>query len=124
LACYGKEVDISGPAVNVWMSRTKWVDSAPEGEEYRVERSGGTSYSTALTAAACALWQSHHGRESLIGIYGRPRLRAAFRLCLRRSADARPGWDTHERGAGALDAGALLDLALPSVDDVDRQVPP
>jgi serine protease len=123
MACYGKKVDVSGPAVNVWMSRTKWVDSAPDGEAYRVERSEGTSYSTALTAAACALWQSFHTREKLIRIYGRPRLHAAFRYCLRRTADRRAGWNTDERGAGALDAGELLDLRLPSVEDVDRQAP-
>jgi serine protease len=126
---YGKEVDISAPAVNVWMSRTNWRDEA---EEYRIERSDGTSYATALTAAACALWQSYHTRQKLIGIYGRPRLHAAFKYCLQRSAYRPPEWDhippplgppPASRGAGELDVESLLDTELPSVEDVDRQVP-
>jgi serine protease len=127
---YGREVDISAPADNVWMSRTHWGDTGAE--QYRVERSHGTSYATALTAAACALWQSYHGRQVLIEKYERPRLHAAFKLCLRRSAHLPADWGNppppvipppDERGAGVLDVEVLLAIPLPSVEDVDGQVP-
>jgi thermitase len=122
LAFYGEEVDISAPAVKVWMSRTKWRDEAPQGEEYQVEQSDGTSYSTALTAAACALWQSAHTRNFLIEKYQRHRLLEAFRYCLKHSADRPDGWETSQRGGGVLNVEKLLDFELPSVGAVDSQL--
>jgi subtilisin family serine protease len=121
-AFYGEKVDITAPAVNVWMSRTVWNDEAPQGEKHQIEQSEGTSYAVALTAAACALWQSHHTRALLIQKYKRHRLLNAFRYCLRRSADNHlGGWPTFERGAGVLDVNELLNVELPDRDTVDRE---
>ena len=119
LAFEGKEVDITAPAVNVWIPRT-FLEEDQMSEGHRVERSGGTSYATALTAAACALWQSHHGREKLIATYNHPKLHTVFKYCLQQSADRPAGWDTGNRGAGILDVEALLALPLPSVELVDK----
>ena len=112
LGFYGKEVDISAPAVNVWIPRTKPGKGSTE--THRVEQSHGTSYATALTAASCALWQSHHGRDRLIDRYGRSKLLTVFKYCLQESAHRPAGWDTTKRGAGVLDVTHLLDLPLPS----------
>ncbi|WP_405523530.1 S8 family serine peptidase [Streptomyces canus] len=108
---YGKEVDISAPAWQVWMPRTVL---APNGELHRVEQSHGTSYATALTAAACALWQSHHGRDNLIATYERHRMLTLFRYCLQQSAHRPAEWKPDWRGAGVLDVAALLDFPLPA----------
>jgi len=81
---------------------------------FEVWNSGdGTSYATAVVAGACALWQAHHGRNFLIGRYGRALLTDAFRHCIKASATVPSGWSTDRRGAGVLDIDALLNLTLP-----------
>jgi len=110
------EVDITAPSVNVWVAR---AERDRRDVRYFVERSSGTSYSTAITAGACALWMSHHGRATLTAKYGLDKLFFAFKHCLQESSDKNhPGWandpDNQNRGAGILDADALLRHPLPS----------
>jgi thermitase len=115
-ALYGEEVDITAPGINVWQPTSATADMLRAGARpFTVARSDGTSYAAALTAAACALWQSAHGRDKLIGIYGRHRLFTAFKYCVTHSPDTPDGWDQSQRGAGVLDVDALLKLPLPSV---------
>ena len=119
-ALYGEEVDITAPGINVWQPTSATVDRLRAGDPpFVVQRSVGTSYAAALTAAACALWQSAHGRDKLIGIYGRHRLFTAFKYCVTHSADTPQGWDQSRRGAGVLDVEALLKLELPGVQLIE-----
>ena len=118
-AFYGEEVDITAPAVKVWVPRSSRDGQV---EQHRIEQSDGTSYATALTAAACALWQSHHGRDTLITHFGRHRMLTLFRYCLQKSADRPAGWDDvlrGKRGAGILDVAKLLTVPLPPLQIVE-----
>lgn len=109
---YGPMVELTTPGWGVIVARSK-----PPPEGFIVDtNSDGTSYSTALTAGACALWQASHGRSWLIKKYGRPFLLDVFRYCLANSVNKPPGWDNLNRGNGILDVKALLDCELPSVE--------
>ena len=116
-AFYGDEVLITAPGVNVWRAHSRREVSSDA--TFHVNRSEGTSYATALTAAACALWQSHHGRAMLIERYGRSRLLTAFKMCLLTSADSDAVLD-EGRGIGVLDADRLLETSLPSRQLVEQ----
>ncbi len=115
---YGPDVDISAPGVH--MFNAKSVLDEDGDELYFTQQGIGTSYATAITAAACALWQAHHGRQNLIDIYGRPLMLHLFRWALKHSAatqtvtGAQAPWDDTKRGFGMLDAKALLTLQLPN----------
>jgi subtilisin family serine protease len=107
--CSGPEIAIAAPGESVWRARA----DAPG--EFDVKRSSGTSYATALTAAAAALWIDRHGgfaalerRFGLIGVAG------AFKEALMGSATVPAGWDTSSLGAGIVNAEALLKRSLPS----------
>ena len=136
---YGEEVDITAPGFNVWVPKSTLnsangaSSSSSSGggdggnvspsstERHVVHRSDGTSYATALTAAACALWQSCHGREFLLRKYkygDRSKLFSAFKACLCLSADVPAGFDTSQRGAGILNVERLLDEKLPDPEDI------
>jgi thermitase len=104
----GPEVDVSAPGESVWRALSE------KGEPYQVERSSGTSYSTAMIAGACALWLAHHGYGELVSRYGRENVASVFREILTREGVRRPSaWDTTRFGAGILDARALLRAPLP-----------
>lgn len=108
---YGSAVDITVPGVDIWRSLS---EKAANGTiSYKVEQSTGSSYSAALVAGACALWQAHHGRMSLIATYGSPLIFDLFRWALFTSCDTRGGtWDTANHGKGVMDVEALLSLPL------------
>jgi serine protease len=108
---YGPWVDITAPGWGVIVAKTK-----KPYYEYHIDKNGeGTSYSTAIVAGACALWQAYHSRESLIKKYGRPLLTDVFRYCLKHSCETPFGWDKQKRGSGILNAEALLKIPLPSI---------
>lgn len=119
---YGPEVDVTAPGWGMIVARTEGI--VPTFANPRPPRNfiidsidnNGTSYSTALTAGACALWQAFHGRQNLIRTFGRPLLTDVFRYCLANSVRKPPGWDNYNRGMGILDAEALLRCPLPSAD--------
>jgi thermitase len=148
---YGEEVDITAPGFNVWVPKSGsrsslsslsgsssvlsgsssssssggGANSAPSStESHVVIRSEGTSYATALTAAACALWQSFHGREFLLRKYkygDGNKLFTAFKACLCCSADVPKGFDTSQRGAGILNVERLLDEKLPDPENLPHE---
>ena len=68
----------------------------------------GTSYATAITAGACALWQAYHGREWLLdpANCGPELIFKLFKEILKRSTHKPPGWDSTKRGVGVLDVEA------------------
>lgn len=122
-AFYGSQVDITTPGWGVIVARTSGEPTfiiTPPRNYFVDTNSNGTSYSTALTAGACALWQAYHGRANLIQTYGRPFLYDLFKTCLQYSSNIPAGWDTTNRGAGVLDVEALLKYPLPSPADVER----
>jgi hypothetical protein len=116
---YGDAVDITAPGVNMYSAKASRGSS---GNDYYCHYSKGTSYSTAITAGACALWQAHHGRANLINTYGAPFMVHLFRWALKHSADqttpqmtqAGQAWDSARRGFGILNAEQLLALNLPA----------
>ena len=117
---YGPEVDITAPGINIWRALTQKNKKA---YTYTVGQSSGSSYATAITAGACALWQAHHTREYLIEKYSRSYIFYAFLYCLQNSCDKNIlGWknDSVGRGRGVLDAEKLLKTQLPTKVQVSQ----
>lgn len=114
---YGPEVDISAPGVDVWRAES-FRKSRFSPPSYQVNPSTGSSYATAITAGACALWLAYHGRENLIGEYGSKLMLTLFRRCVTGSADAPTGWVDDERGSGILDVEKLLSYKLPKKEEL------
>jgi len=107
----GKAVAATAPGESVWRGKS---DSDRTGQPaFEVARSSGTSYATALTAGACALWLQRHGRAALFARYG-VGLGEAFRSVLQSSTRKVPGWPKKKAGPGIVDAGALVNAALPA----------
>jgi thermitase len=105
----GKAVDVTGPGESVWRAQTR------KNRKYRVARSAGTSYATATSAGICALWLAYHGRQRLIGRYGKANLSRVFRSVLTTSGvDTPPGWKKKKHGAGIVNAKRLLGAPLPT----------
>lgn len=115
---YGTEVDITTPGWDLTVARS--LSMRPGLPKYVIDnKATGTSFSTALTAGACALWLAYHNQEWLIKKYGRPFLLDVFRYCLENSCIKPSGWDTNNRGMGILDVKALLECPLPSVSTAE-----
>jgi hypothetical protein len=114
-SCRGPAVDIAAPGENVWVARRKKGESGTA----RIGQSQGTSPATALVAGVAALWLAFHGRETLLARYGgQVRLPHVFRHLVRQTARTVAGWDAANLGPGIVDAAALLQAPLPSVDEV------
>ena len=109
----GSEVDVTAPAFDLWVAASKRLFAGYE--VYEVYQSWGTSYATAITAGACALWQAYHGREWLLdpANCGPELIFKLFKEILKRSTHKPPGWDSTKRGVGVLDVEALLREPLP-----------
>ena len=105
---YGPETDWSSYADGL---RRANVDRGP-----RFGYAGGgdgTSYATAITSGAAALWLAHHG-AALDAAYPQPWQRIeAFRTLAARTARVPSGWNAGAFGAGILDIEALLHAPLP-----------
>ncbi|MBD8527660.1 S8 family peptidase [Pseudomarimonas arenosa] len=109
-SCRGPEVDLCAPGESVWRAHINGKGAKGTG------RGHGTSYATAMVAGAACLWLQHHERDSLLGMYGRRGLVAAFKQILTTPGQGvrrPPAWDTERWGAGILDARGLLDAPLP-----------
>ena len=111
-SCRGPEVDITAPGASVWRARA----SAPG--NFTVERSEGTSYATATTAGACALWLARHGGfAALAATYGVTGVAGVFKEALLVTARAprrlgpRDDGRRHRRRGGTAAAGAAGERA-------------
>lgn len=111
----GVEVDISAPAWPIYRATMDRKGRPTFGF------GDGTSFATALTAGAAALWLAKH-RAVLLPTYPQPWQRvAAFKALLRNTANPPPGWDTTNFGTGILNADALLAAPLPAAASLQRE---
>ncbi|MDO9285555.1 MAG: S8/S53 family peptidase [Aquabacterium sp.] len=105
---YGPETDFSCYADDLRRANVK------SGPKYNYAGGGdGTSYATAITSGAAALWLAHHG-AALQAAYPQPWQRIeAFRTAARQTARVPDGWNPGAFGSGILDIEALLKAPLP-----------
>ena len=104
---YGMHVDISAPACPVRRAMTSW--NGVQAYDY----GDGTSFATPQVAGTAALWLAYRGDE-IRRTYRQPwQIIAAFLQLLKTTARVPDGWETTIRGAGLLDAKALLLEPLP-----------
>ena len=115
---YGVQVDVSAPAYPIRRATTQ------RGGKYIYGVGEGTSYAAPLVAGTAALWLAHHGGAIDAQYPARWQRVAAFRSLLKSTALVPPnGWPTSTRGAGILDAGKLLEAALPEAGTLVPEVP-
>ena len=105
---YGPETDWSSYADDLRRADVK------RGPRFSFAGGGdGTSYATAITSGAAALWLAHHG-AAIDAAYPQPWQRIeAFRTLAVQTARVPPGWNAGAFGAGILDVEALLLAPLP-----------
>jgi hypothetical protein len=114
----GSPVDIAAPGAGVDVARwNKWLGERRAG----VGSGNGTSYATALVAAAAALWLSLH-RDEIAKRYDPVDVHDAFRTVLRKTAQPLKTGRLPQAwfGAGLLDCEALLAAELPSKEEIER----
>lgn len=129
----GKHIAWAAPGENICHIRAKKISSGASPADFKdtltalVGRSGemltfaesmvsasGTSYSTAYTAAAAALWLQNHNRAGLIGRYGLKNISKIFsRTATRFAMDVPDDWDRNKHGAGILNIQRLIEAPLP-----------
>ena len=114
-SCRGNSVDISAPGDSVGRADYRSVDTnaAPF-----VNRSAGTSFSTALVAGIAALWKSYRATE--LAAVDQGRIYAIFKQLIRSTAQTDHQLSPRT-GAGIIDAHALLNADIP--EDVNEQAP-
>lgn len=84
--------------------------------------SSGTSYSTAYTAAAAALWLQFHTSAKLRALYGARNISTLFAAVAKRHAMERPAdWQSEKHGQGILNIRKLIEAPLPCSDDDTRE---
>ena len=105
---YGPETDFSGYAAGI---RRAHVERGPK---FSYAGSGdGTSYATAMTSGAAALWLAHHGAALDVSYPLAWQRVEAFRTVARQTARVPTVWNPGAFGSGILDIDALLRAALP-----------
>ena len=103
----GPAVDITAPGESVWRALA-------DTSGFSVARGSGTSFSTAITAGAAALWLAYHGRCFANSTLRRSHLTSVFKELLLEHGFHRPqGWNTGRFGAGILNVAKLLSAPLP-----------
>lgn len=117
-SCFGPTVDMSAPAADLRRAQVK----RPGAPLYSYEAGGdGTSYATAMTTGAAALWLAHRGGEIAVA-YPKPWQRvAAFTAIVRASAHVPSTWGPDAFGTGVLNVEAVLNAPLPAAATLVQQ---
>lgn len=116
----GTGIDIAAPAFPMcWTNVERNEDKTPKLPVVGKVQvgDGGTSFSTAITAGSIAMWMSFVGEDILARYPGALRT-ALVKRVLKESAKKPEGWDAAKFGPGILDPMALLDIPLPSPDEL------
>lgn len=96
--------DVAAPGVSVWNAV---VDH--DKNQYYVDRGCGTSFATAITAGAAALWLGSWSPQYIWSLNGKQNTMATFRNVLYKYGVTTPAnWDTENFGQGVLNVKTLL----------------
>src|SRR5205814_2032489 len=116
----GPEVDITAPGESVWHA------IAEKGKPLtQVARGDGTSFAVATAAGVAALWLAYHGRERLIGLYGKERDPGIFKhIVMTFGYREIPNWNTSLFGPGIIDALMVLQAPLPAIAVIPSKARP
>jgi Subtilase family len=115
---HGPAADWSAPAANLRRATT----SKPGRYGYGAG-GDGTSYATAMTAGAAALWLARH-TAALDAQYPMPWQRVeAFKLLATQTTFKPPHWQPGSFGSGVLDVQALLTAPLPPASALVQAAP-
>lgn len=105
---YGSEVDLSAPAVDL---RRATINK--RGRFVYAKGGDGTSYATAMTSGAAALWLARHA-ANLDAKYPMPWQRVeAFKLLVIQTTTKPSNWKAGAFGSGVLNLESLLQAPLP-----------
>jgi hypothetical protein len=114
----GAEIDWSAPAADM----RRATRNTPNGTFVYGNQGDGTSYATALTTAAAALWLTHNF-DGIMQSYQRTWQRvAAFKKIGRQFArKPKVTWGDDIAGKGILDMSAILQAPLPPIASLDKE---
>ncbi|MES2690191.1 MAG: S8/S53 family peptidase [Bacteroidota bacterium] len=104
-----RRIDVAAPGESVNVATV-----TPSNDRNLTEKSCGTSYSTALTAASVALWYAHWGVNYIQSLYGKSSVFSVFKNVMQGYAINGAGWNTAQYGPGILDVEALLKAPVAS----------
>jgi hypothetical protein len=117
-SAYGNAVDWAAPADHIYRAETR----RPATPAY-AGAGDGTSYATAITTGAAALWLARHA-SVLPAAYPQAWQRVeAFKAVAKSTARKMPNQQPGAFGAGVLDIAALLDSALPDAGELVQEGP-
>lgn len=117
-SAYGAAVDWTAPADHIYRAETR----KPATPSY-AGAGDGTSYATAITTGAAALWLARHA-GALSVAYPQPWQRIeAFKAVAKATARKMPNQQPGSFGAGILDIAALLNAPLPAPEALVQEGP-
>jgi hypothetical protein len=117
-SAHGSAVDWSAPAAHIHRAEMR----RPATPAYAAG-GDGTSYATAITSGAAALWLARHG-DALAATYTQAWQRVeAFKSVVKATARAMPNQQPGSFGAGILDVAALLNEPLPPAAALQQEAP-
>ena len=116
---YGAQVDICAPAHGI---RRADLRRSLRGLRFGYGEGEGTSFATPQVAAAAALWLARWGEEIESAYPERWQRVQAFKAALAATATLGEDWQPSVYGAGILNAAALLEVPLPEVSTLIKDI--
>jgi hypothetical protein len=105
---HGRKITISAPGENVWTADNRSSAHTPQ----NISASNGTSFATAETAGAAALWLAFHGRTAIEQAAAPGHVQDLFVRLVQDTARTPAGWDAAHYGPGIVDVHELLQASL------------